>query len=520
MLLSAGFPEIMSVLVNSGTGVVQRRAHVRYPWQRILTIEMAGDMNPATLPANQPQTGDSREPNALTPKRGISQRLVSLDIIRGAVMVLMAIDHVRVFSGLPAGGPSPGIFFTRWITHFCAPIFVFLTGTGAYLYGKKHGNVAAVSRYLVIRGVWLVLLELTILRFAWTFNFDYSHYMLAGVIWMIGWCMILTALLVRLPIFALTVFSIAIIAGHNITDSYVQQLAPLANGKIGWLWKSLYFGGALTFGSGGPTILILYTILPWLAVMTAGYAFGTVMLMDKARRRRLCFALGTSAIIIFIVLRVLSVYGDPRPWKTAPRPASVPAAQPSKVQAANVAQPSGAPPEHGSSGGASRTSPISPADSAPRSSTSSVPRPASAPVRRPMPRWLAFLNTTKYPASFLFLLMTLGPFFLAVALLEENHSRLGEILNVFGRVPLFYYVLHIPLIHFAAILVSLVRTGAVTGWLFTNHPVGNPQPPEGYTWSLGLLYLVFFCVLVPLYFLCNWFAKLKKTQQWEWLSFF
>jgi hypothetical protein len=129
--------------------------------------------------------------------------------------------------------------------------------------------------------------------------------------------------------------------------------------------------------------------------------------------------------------------------------------------------------------------PFSPADSAPRSSTSSVRRPVSALVRRPMPRWLAFLNTTKYPASFLFLVMTLGPFFLAVALLEENHSRLGEILNVFGRVPLFYYVLHIPLIHFAAILVSLVRTGAVTGWLFTNHPVGNPQPPEGYTWSLG-----------------------------------
>jgi hypothetical protein len=282
----------------------------------------------------------------------------------------------------------------------------------------------------------------------------------------------------------------------------------------------LYFGDGLTFSSGGPTILILYTMLPWLGVMTAGYAFGTVMLMDKARRRRLCFALGTSAIIIFIVLRVLSLYGDPRPWKTDPRPASVPVAQPSKVPAANVAQPSGARPEHGSSGAASRTSPISPADSAPRSSTSSVRRPVSALVRRPMPRWLAFLNTTKYPASFLFLVMTLGPFFLAVALLEENHSRLGEILNVFGRVPLFYYVLHIPLIHFAAILVSLVRTGAITSWLFTNHPVGNPQPPEGYTWSLGQLYLVFFCVLVPLYFLCNWFAKLKKTRQWEWLSFF
>src|SRR5690349_24176733 len=150
-------------------------------------------------------------------------RLASIDIIRGAVMILMAIDHVRVYSGLPAGGPTPGIFFTRWITHFCAPAFIFLAGTSAFFYGRKHHDL---SRFLLTRGLWLVLLELSVLRVAWTFNFDFAHYEMAGVIWVIGWCMIIMAALVKLPLPVVGTIGLVIVAGHNMLDSYVGALIP------------------------------------------------------------------------------------------------------------------------------------------------------------------------------------------------------------------------------------------------------------------------------------------------------
>ena len=148
-------------------------------------------------------------------------RIASIDLIRGAVMILMAIDHVRVYSGLPAGGPTPGIFFTRWITHFCAPAFIFLAGTSAFLYGRRHADL---SRFLLVRGLWLVLLELTVIRVAWTFNFDFADYLLAGVIWVIGWCMVLMAGLVRLPVPAVGGLGRAIIALHN---AVMPKLVPL-----------------------------------------------------------------------------------------------------------------------------------------------------------------------------------------------------------------------------------------------------------------------------------------------------
>ncbi len=165
-------------------------------------------------------------------------RVTSMDFVRGVVMILMAIDHVRVYSGQPAGGPTPGIFFTRWITHFVAPAFVFLAGTAAYLHGSKLGNRAVLAKFLAIRGAWLVLLEMTVIRLAWTFNFDFAHYLLAGVIWMIGWCMILMAAAVYLPVTAIGVIGVAIIALHNVTDSFA---APLAK----------------AFGDSGPNWLLL-----------------------------------------------------------------------------------------------------------------------------------------------------------------------------------------------------------------------------------------------------------------------
>lgn len=386
-------------------------------------------------------------------------RIASVDIVRGVVMVLMAIDHVRVYAGVPAGGPTPGLFFTRWVTHFCAPAFVFLAGTSAYLYAQRVNDKGAVSRWLLTRGAWLVLLELTVLRFAWTFNFDYANYMLGGVIWMIGWCMILTALVIHLPMAAITALGLLIAAGHNLIGFVSREtIQPLLQGDVGWIFRILYFGGGLRwFGSEDPNFLILYSLLPWVGVMALGWAFGAVLRMDADRRRRWCVMIGATAIVAFVGLRYAGIYGD-RPW--------------------------------------------SPPDGA-----------------TPMVAFLTFLGTTKYPASLLFLLMTLGPTILVMPWLENARGRLAQWMTVFGRVPFFYYMLHIPLIHLVALGISFVRTPEATPWLFENHPLAPGPAPDGYRWSLGLLYLVTTLVVVVLYFPCRWFAELKKRRKDAWLSY-
>src|SRR5262245_36615768 len=167
--------------------------------------------------------------------------------MRGAVMVLMAIDHVRVYSGLPAGGPTVGIFFTRWVTHFCAPAFAFFAGTSAFLNGRHLADAGAdhgaLARYLASRGLVLLLLELTVIRVAWTFNLDFAHYILAGVIWMLGWCLILLAAVVRLPLTALAAIGALIVGAHNLVDPAVPRLVAAAQeSPVGWLGQVLYFG--------------------------------------------------------------------------------------------------------------------------------------------------------------------------------------------------------------------------------------------------------------------------------------
>ena len=381
-------------------------------------------------------------------------RIASVDLIRGAVMVLMAIDHVRVYAGLPPGGPTPGIFFTRWITHFCAPAFIFLAGTSAFFYGRRHPDL---SRFLAIRGAWLVLLELTVLRVGWTFNLDFAHYNMAGVIWVIGWSMILLAGLVKLPLAAVGTIGVAIIAGHN--------LIPMPQGDVSALWKILYvsfWAGPIELGADGPNLIVLYSIVPWIGVMAAGYAFGQVLALEPARRNRLCLRIGLGATALFLVLRGLNLYGDPGPWGAAGQ---------------------------GGDGGV------------------------------PMPALLSFLNTSKYPASLSFLLMTLGLTIALIPLLERARGAPVRWTTVFGRVPFFYYVLHIPLIHALALVVSRIRLGEVSPWLFANHPMGNPPPPDGYAWSLGLLYLVFAVAIGLLYVPCRWFAEVKARRTDWWLRY-
>lgn len=351
-----------------------------------------------------------------------SRRIASIDIVRGAVMVLMALDHVRVYSGVPAGGPDPAVFFTRWVTHFCAPAFVFLAGTAAFL-----GSVG--SRFLLTRGIWLIVLELTVIRLAWTFNLQFTH-LLAGVIWVIGWSMIAMALMVRLPVKVIAAIGVLIIAAHNL-------LGGIDGGP---LWQIVYAGGPIGDWERGPILFVLYSLIPWIGVMAAGYAFGAIV-----NRPRLCLAIGLGATLLFIVLRAINGYGDPRPWEGHP---------------------------------------------------------------------LTFLNTTKYPASLAFLLMTLGP---TIAILP--FARRPRWLETFGRVPLFFYLLHIPLIHLAAIVVSVIREGRVNPWLFGNHPAMIGPAPDGYRWSLALLYVVWIGVTALLYVPCRWFAEVKARRREGWLRY-
>jgi uncharacterized membrane protein len=256
-----------------------------------------------------------------------------------------------------------------------------------------------------------------------------------------------------LPIRLTGAAGIAIIALHNLTNFFQGPLERLfgENGP-NWFLCLLYFGGGFQIGGSGPPLLILYVIVPWIGVMMAGYAFGLVMEMPEHRRRAFCLRLGVTLVVLFIVLRALDFYGDPRPWSK----------------------------NH---------------------------------------TFLGFLNTTKYPASLLFLLMTLGPMFILLGYAERMKGKIAGVLETFGRVPMFYYLLHIPLIHVAACIVSLVREGHVDAWLYANHPL-NPGPvPAGYMWSLGLLYLVFAVCVTVLYFPCRWYARVRAERRSKWLSY-
>lgn len=363
-------------------------------------------------------------------------RVHSLDIVRGLVMVLMVIDHVRVYSGQPAGGPSAGIFFTRWITHFCAPAFAFLAGTSAFLYAQKAPE--RVARFLFTRGLILVVLELTLIKFFWTFRLDYS-FNLAGVIWMLGWCMVLLAGLVKLlrPK-AIGWLGIAIIAFQQVFGLVPKSLPA----NIGRLWEFIYPANVPEI----PGIAILYVLVPWIGVMAAGYGFGLLLLREPAGRKRILLRLGLAFTALFLVI------------------------------------------------GAATTA------SAPPSET---------------PFLFQLLNQRKYPASQLFLLMTLGPTILLLGLLDSAQGRVVDILSVFGRVPMFFYLLHIPFIHISAHVITWLREGSLHPERYATAPF--TRFPKELMWSLPLLYLTFAAVVVMLYLPCAWFDKQKRTAKRNWL---
>ena len=402
--------------------------------------------------------------NLLGERLGARARLHSVDVLRGVVMVIMALDHVRVFFHVYAKSFDPldpektwtALFFTRWVTHFCAPAFVFLAGTGAFLSTRRGKTKAELARFLLTRGLWLILLELTLVRFGWFFNFDY-HLVFAQVIWAIGWSMVALAGLVFLPVRAIAAVGLAMIFLHNLLDGVRSADA----GALRWLWVVLHEPNVL-MPRPGAIMFVAYPLVPWVGVMAAGYAFGELLTLERDRRRRLLFIVGGAAVALFVALRATNAYGDPTPW--------------------------------------------------------------SAQGRGAWYTLLSFLNTQKYPPSLLFLLMTLGPSVIALALLDRKGagepSGLLRPFVVFGRVPMFYYLLHVPLIHLAAVAFSYAKYGRAE-WLFLNWPPpGAPQlEPPGYGYDLPVVYLVWLGVVAALYPVCRWFAAVKSRRRDAWLSY-
>ncbi len=404
---------------------------------------------------------DSTAPVGLTAaKLPVRSRLESVDLLRGVVMVLMALDHTRDYlhwSQVHGFGPtdfsttSPPIFFTRWITHFCAPVFIFLAGTGAFLSGSRGKSKRALSWFLVTRGAWLILLELTVIHWAgWAFTLDIHTY-LGIVIWAIGWSMIVLAALIHLPIWAIATFGILLIVGHNAWDG----IQPRAFGGAAWIWQVLHAGGAIKFAPGFQ-LRIGYPLVPWIGVMAAGYAFGQILTRGWAERRGLVLRLGIALTIGFILLRFSNVYGDARPWIVQARPGFTVA---------------------------------------------------------------SFLDCTKYPPSLCYLLMTLGPALIVLAWADRDTPRTLKPLLVFGRVPMFYYLLHLPLIHGLALMIETFRFGSAP-WLIGLPFVPHiPPPPADAGLPLWGVYIAWAVAIALLYPACAWFAALKRRRRDAWLSY-
>lgn len=378
-------------------------------------------------------------------------------------MIIMALDHIREFfhSGALAFSPedlsktTAAIFLTRWITHFCAPVFMFTAGLGAFLWAQRRDsgghNKAALARFLLLRGLWLVFLELTVARFALYFNFNYSMIVLI-VLWALGCSMIVLAALVYLPIGALAAISIAMIALHNLLDG----ITAAQFGSAGWIWNVLHQPGVFPFA--GHQILLAYPLVPWAGVMAAGYCFGRVFLLEPDRRQRVLVRLGLGVTAAFFVIRAWNVYGDPAPWS---------------IQ------------------------------------------------RSPVFTVLSFLRCSKYPPSLDFLLMTLGPAVAVMGWLERVRLSAANPLLVFGRVPLFYYVIHLYAIHGIAMLMAWMRYG--TAAFLLNPPPGmggqrQAFPPD-YGYPLWVCYAVWLVVVMLVYPLCRWFAELKQRRRDWWLSY-
>jgi uncharacterized membrane protein len=381
-------------------------------------------------------------------------------------MIIMALDHTRDFFRIPSQNPTDlatttaGLFFTRWITHFCAPVFFLLMGTGAYLAGQRR-SPASLSRFLFTRGLWLIFLELVPVRcFVYQFNVDYRLTMLL-VLWALGWALITLSLLVYLPTLVVTAFGVLMIACHNLFDSVssaspVWAILHVPRFVASPLWLILHSPG-FVLNTPEHTVFVGYPLIPWVGVTAVGYGLGQVYSWDSDRRRSFLLRLGLALTVAFLVIRGINNYGDPAHWSRQ------------KIALFTV---------------------------------------------------LSFLNTTKYPPSLLFLLMTLGPALIFLWSVDRGAPRSLRPALVIGKVPLFYYMFHFLLIHLLAVAICYMRYGSAH-WMFESPDLANYPftPPPGWGYSLPVIYVVWAFIVVAMYPLCRWFAGLKERRKDAWLSY-
>lgn len=396
-------------------------------------------------------------------------RLHSIDLLRGLIMVIMALDHVRDFFFFHTIDPTnleqttPALFFTRWITHFCAPTFILLAGVGAALSYLRGKTPAQLSLFLFTRGLWLLFLEWYIVRtFGWSWNFDFT-YLPCWVIWTLGWSMIILAGLVRLPTWAIVSFGLTLIFGHHLVD----HIKGGQFGSAAWVWHILHDPTALIWPWHGLPIpqdklapiqgvelSVGYPLIPWVGVMAVGYGLGMIYRWEEKERRTFLYALGTQFCLLFLLLRIINHYGETQPWAL-------------------------------------------------------------------QPTWgmtiISFLNCTKQPPSLCYLLMTLGPALLFLACFDAGVGRWARPLITFGKVPLFFYLLHLPLIHGLWVLAAWWYLHQLPYWLFSNPPLGHV--PDDFGFSLPVVYAIWVGVIILLYPLCHWYAGIKKRRKSVWLSY-
>lgn len=394
----------------------------------------------------------------------LRERIYSIDLLRGVVMMIMLIDHTRDFvhAGAMQFDPTDlsktnvALFFTRWITHYCAPIFVFLAGTSIFLQKLNGKSSTELSWFLLTRGLWLILLEFTVVRFGIVFNLDYqASFGMVQVIWAIGVSMVVMAALIYLPVKIVGAIGVAMIVLHNLLDRFQVPPETALMGTpppdLSQILMLIFHQQGVVPIPGSTGVFVAYPLIPWIGVMAAGYAFGTLYSQESRQRSKWMLTLGSGMILLFVILRLTNVYGDPALWTAQDTPTFT---------------------------------------------------------------FLSFLNTTKYPASLQFLLMTLGPAMIVLALTDkiDGNAIWQRICITFGRVPMFFYILQWFTAHLTGIVLSALA-GKDIGYFF-GAPMATGQPiPQDAGFPLWVVYAAWIVGLVILYPLCAWWGDLKRRKK-------
>jgi uncharacterized membrane protein len=389
-----------------------------------------------------------------------TNRIESIDFVRGLVMIIMALDHVRMYFALGTwyaeptnlATTTPLLFFTRWITHFCAPVFVFLAGTAAFLYGMKKSSVKETAWFLFTRGLWLIFVEMVIVNFAWTFDITYS-FIILQVIWAIGLSMMVLSALVFLPGWLIFTIGMLLVFRHNLLDSITVQGSSVQDA----IWHILHQPGTI-FIDSTRFVNVVYPVLPWIGLMALGYVFGTFYKKDFSveQRRRWIFAIGICATLLFMILRGFNFYGEPREWVM---------------------------------------------------------------LNTPVFRLMSFLNTTKYPPSLHFLLMTMGPALILLAAVEPLQTRLAKPVLIFGRVPFFFYVVHLYLIHGLAVLFLIYQGREASEYVLSSTGIRSGTL-NNFGLGLEAVYIIWVLVVLLLYPICRAYQKYRENNPSKrWLSY-